>query len=163
MHPVSRLTAFALLLSLSACADPEKELEPKIDSRPYAQAVRQAEQDWAWISGTEWVLVNIEGQAPIAQTRSTLAFQPEETWMFGSTGCNRFTGDYIRRGADGIEIGPLITTKIFCAYPAGVMQQESRLLHLLDMADTYTATRERLAFSADGVTILVYHAATPQP
>jgi heat shock protein HslJ len=160
----SRILASILLTPafLSACADPEKERQPVADSRPYAEAVRQAEKDWVWIAGTEWVLVSIEGQPPLEGARSTLSFKPDETWMFGSTGCNRFTGSYIRRGVDGVEVGPLAVTKMFCSQPEGVMQQEARLLHLLDMADSYTASRDRFSLEVDGSTVLVYYA-SPKP
>lgn len=164
MHaPTRAASLLTLTLLLGACADPDKERQPVVDSRPYAQAVQQAEKDWAWIAGTHWALFRIEGEPPLEGTTSDLSFKPDQTWLAGATGCNRFTGSYVRRGVDGIGIGPLAVTKMFCAQPEGVMQQEARLLQLLDLTDSYSATPELLTLYSDGKSVLHYRAVPANP
>ena len=159
MNTPSAAAAASILLALTGCAEPKRDPVP--DSRPYAAEVRQAEQDWAtWIVGTRWSLARIEGAPPIDGAAAALSFKPEETWMSGSAGCNTFTGTYIRRGAAGIEIGPLAVTRKFCHAPEGVMQQESRILYLLDTADSYAATRDTFTLFIDAEPVLIY-TATP--
>lgn len=151
------LLAGAVLLGApSGCASPEENLPPLPDAAPFADAVRQAQRDWPWIAGTEWSLALVEGQSLLEGTSAGISFKPDETWMSGSTGCNRFTGGYIRRGENGLRIQNLALTKRFCAEPAGVMQQEARIVHLLNEADGYRASREWLHLTIDDTAVLSY-------
>jgi heat shock protein HslJ len=158
---------FALALTaalLAACSTgPESEPLPLPDAGPIADAVRQAQKDWPWIAGTRWELAAIEGVTPIEGSRIWIAFKPDETWVSGSSGCNRFTGSYIRRGEDGIRIGPLSSTRMFCNQPEGVMQQEARFLHLLGEAASYRATREWFHLLIDDKIVLSFWAANAGP
>ncbi len=135
----SACAVIALILLAGCSSGPEPE--PLPPAGPIADAVRQAQKDWPWIAGTEWELAAIDGQPPLESARAWIRFKPDETWVTGSSGCNRITGSYIRRGQDGIRIGPLATTKRFCNEPEGIMQQEARMLHLLSEAVSYRATR----------------------
>lgn len=153
---LSVLLLFVLLGAVS-CSEPKRPPPP--DSRPFADAVRQAERDWVWIAGTRWVLGSVEGQPPVGTERPALSFMPDQTWITGNTGCNRFTGTFVRRGEDGIEIGPLASTRRFCAQPEGVMQQEARILNLLESVDSYQASRTALVLFIDAEPVLIYAAA----
>ncbi|MFK7884299.1 MAG: META domain-containing protein [Phycisphaerales bacterium] len=144
-----------LLLTFAGCAEPKRDPPP--DSRPFADAVRHAERDWVWIAGTQWLLGSVEGQSPLADPPE-LSFKPDQTWITGTTGCNRFTGSFVRRGEDGIEIGPIASTKKFCAEPAGIMQQEARILYLLETVDSYSATESTLVLFIDAEPVLIYTA-----
>lgn len=148
------------LVGLWACSEPsERDVLPLPDASPIVDAVRQAQKDWPWIAGTEWELTGIEAEAPIEDTRVWISFKPDETWVAGSAGCNRFTGQYIRRGENGIQIGPLSLTRMFCGQPAGVMQQEARVMHLLGEANAYEATREWLHLRIDETIVLSFRPA----
>jgi heat shock protein HslJ len=155
-RPVVSLAVLTALAALTACAGSQEDQIPLPDAAPFADAVRQAQRDWPWIAGTEWSLALIEGQPMLEGTTASISFKPDETWMSGSTGCNRFTGGYIRRGENGLRIQNLALTKRFCSEPAGVMQQEARVTHLLTESDGYRATREWLHLTIDNTVVLSY-------
>ncbi len=157
----SVVVVLALLPALAGCSS-GPEPEPLPPAGPIAEAVRQAQKDWPWIAGTEWELAAIEGQPPLEGARAWIRFNPDETWVSGSTGCNRITGSYIRRGQDGIRIGPLRTTRRFCNQPEGIMQQEARLLHLLAEAVAYRASREWFHLLVDDQIVLSFQAVKTQ-
>ena len=152
-------------LLLGACTSgPEPELLPLPDAGPIAEEVRQAQKDWPWIAGTDWELASIDGGPPVEGARVWISFKPDETWVTGSTGCNRFTGGYIRRGRDGIRIRDLLVTERFCETPQGVMQQESRFLHLLGEAAAYHASADWFhLLDADERVILSFVATRREP
>lgn len=149
--------AFALLPVLAGCSS-GPEPEPLPPAGPIADAVRQAQKDWPWIAGTEWELAAIDGEPPLEGARAWIRFKPDETWVSGSSGCNRITGSYIRRGQDGIRIGPLAATKRFCNQPEGIMQQEARMMHLLAEAVAYRATREWFHLLVEDQVVLSFRA-----
>lgn len=160
------LPAFLLLWPiLPACTSgPEPEPLPLPDAGPIAEQVRQAQKDWPWIAGTEWELASIDGRAPVEGVRVWISFKPEETWVTGSAGCNRFTGGYIRRGRDGIRVRDLLVTERFCESPSGVMQQEARFLHLLAEAAAYDASSDWFhLLDTDERVILSFTASAREP
>jgi heat shock protein HslJ len=56
--------------------------------------------------------------------------------MSGSSGCNSYTSPYA--ASDGLmTIGPVVSTRMACAQPDGVMAQESAYLNALDEAAYY--------------------------
>lgn len=64
----------------------------------------------------------------------------------GTVGCNHFSADYTSSG-NRLSIGPAISTLMYCASPAGVMDQEARVLALLRLAAGY-------AIAGDTLTVL---------
>jgi heat shock protein HslJ len=56
--------------------------------------------------------------------------------LSGDGGCNTYSGSYKVNG-NNISIGPLASTKKYCADPAGVMDQETQYLAALQTAATY--------------------------
>lgn len=159
-HPKTWNTKHAGLLFISTvvvlligCADKKKELEPRPDTRPMVNAIQQAEQDWVWVTNQEWHVFLIDGQAPIAGTNITLSFK-EHTWLDGSAGCNRYTASYVRKADTGLKIKDILTTRMYCAQPQGVMQQEAHYIQLLQQVDAYHAERTQLDLYADGAVVL---------
>lgn len=137
------------------CASKSKELEPRVDTRPMVGEIRQAEKDWAWIAAQQWHLRTIDGAPPLAHTRLRLSFK-EHTWLEGEAGCNRFTASYTRKADAGLRVSEILSTKMFCGFPDGVMQQESRFFLLLQMIDAYHAEPDRLDLLADGAVVLSF-------
>lgn len=72
--------------------------------------------------------------------KQTITFDKDGT-VFGSAGCNRFTGGYSVDG-DSIKIGPLASTMMACEQPK--MDAEAIFLNKLNAAVSYQATKKVL-------------------
>jgi len=143
-------TAFA-----GGCADKKRELEPRPNTRPMVTEIQQAEQDWIWISAEQWSLVSIDGMSPIEDSQLRLNFK-QHTWLEGDAGCNRFTASYTRKAEAGLKVDEILSTRMFCATPPGVMQQEARFFSLLKSVDSYHAEPDRLDMLSDGSIVLTF-------
>jgi heat shock protein HslJ len=100
-----------------------------------------------------------EGQETIDEliwgTEITLTLG-EDGQLNGSGGCNNYSGSYEIDG-DAITIGPLVTTRMACQEPAGVMEQESAYLTALASAASYSTDRDNMEFTdSDGTTVVTY-------
>ena len=76
---------------------------------------------------TEWTLVELDG-APVHSPAPHIVFDPAESRVHGSGGCNRFAGSYERDG-EGLRFSPLASTRIACGEE--VMQQEAAFFRAL--------------------------------
>jgi heat shock protein HslJ len=105
------------------------------------------------------VATSIDSAAPVEGTVVEAAFG-DDGHLTGSAGCNRYSAPYTRDG-DRIAIGPVISTRMFCAAPAGVMEQEAAYLAALERAASVREDdagltlldadrRELVAFTAAG-------------
>jgi heat shock protein HslJ len=107
------------------------------------------------LAGTDWLLVQINGQPPLAGTQVTLVF--EEANLGGMTGCNHFGGDYTSSPDGKLSIGTLVQTEIYCMEPEGVMAQEVMYQERLSQASSYRVVNERLELlNPQGEVILVF-------
>jgi heat shock protein HslJ len=121
-------TALLALLAISACA---------ITSR-------EATMD---LPGTSWVLVDLDGAAPVGEPPPTLSFD-EQGGVHGSTGCNRFSGEVTIEGA-ALTFGPLATTRMACLDPA-LGAQETTFLAAVESVSGYTIDDQgRLVLDGD--------------
>jgi len=94
---------------------------------------------------------------PVITTTNVTALFGADGIISGSAGCNSYTGSYTPSGPNGISIGPLATTRMFCGDP-GVMDQETAYLTLLRTVSSYKVTEDgklNLMNSA-GTPVLVY-------
>jgi heat shock protein HslJ len=82
----------------------------------------------------------------VAGTKVTATFDATGR-VSGSGGCNQYSAGYSVDGS-GITFGPAATTFMYCAEPAGMMDQEQAYLALLHEAATYTATGAQLELRA---------------
>jgi heat shock protein HslJ len=92
------------------------------------------------LPGTSWaVLAYNNGKhavvSVLAGTKLTAVFGKDGT-IAGSAGCNVYNGP-VKASAPKISIGPLASTRKFCADPDGVMDQESHYLAALETAAKY--------------------------
>jgi heat shock protein HslJ len=113
------------------------------------------------VSGILWNLdryrQNTGSELPVIEgTEVTALFNPIAT-INGTAGCNSYNGGYITSGSNGITIGPLATTLMYCGEP-GVMDQETAYLTLLRTVSSYEVTGEGILNlrDANGTAILVY-------
>lgn len=117
------------------------------------------------LTGTLWQAITVNnGQEAvtgvISGTLLTATFQEDGT-VFGSGGCNNFTGGYAVDG-DAIQIGPLAMTMMFCAEPEGVMEQEMAFGAALESAATFSIQGDMLELrTADGALAATLVAAGP--
>jgi heat shock protein HslJ len=106
------------------------------------------------LEGTQWVLVMLEGQAPLPGTVPSAEFSAEE--LSGTAGCNHYFGAYTASGSD-ITIGDLAQTEMYCADPEGVMDQEQAFVTALASAAGYRLAGARLELlDSAGDVILVF-------
>ena len=93
------------------------------------------------LGGTAWTVVNYNNgnQAVVGMIEGsevTLNFGTDGQ-VNGSAGCNRYAGPFQSQDA-ALKAGPLASTMMACASPAGVMEQETKYLAALQNAATYT-------------------------
>ncbi|MEN6320618.1 MAG: META domain-containing protein [Syntrophaceae bacterium] len=96
-------------------------------------------------------------EIPVIQdTEVTALFGPIGT-INGTAGCNSYNGAYATSGTNGISIGPLATTLMYCGEP-GVMDQETAYLTLLRTVASYEVTGDGVLNLKDmnGTAVLVY-------
>lgn len=113
------------------------------------------------IAGIPWNLdiYRLESgmQMPVdPDTSVTALFDPSGN-LTGSAGCNNYSGSVEVRDGQGLSIGPLATTKMYCG-EYGVMAQEAAYLALLQNASSYDLTRDGILTlrNATGTGTLVY-------
>jgi heat shock protein HslJ len=101
------------------------------------------------LGGTAWVVTSYNnGQEAVVSviTGSELtAIFSTDGKLSGSAGCNQYTTSFETSG-NSIKIGPAASTRMMCAEPAGVMEQEAQFLKALESAATYRIEGDQLAF-----------------
>ena len=112
----------------------------------------------ASLTGTEWVLESIEGEAPIVGSRVTLEFTADG--MGGYSGCNWYGGPFERRG-DVLRAERMMSTGRACLRPEGIMDQEERYLSALADLTSYRITADTLVLQEQGGRALSFTARTP--
>jgi heat shock protein HslJ len=116
----------------------------------------------ASLAGTEWILTAYNnGQGAVVSvligTEITAAFG-DDGRLDGSAGCNTYGASYEVDG-DQITLGPAVTTRMWCAEPEGIMDQENAFLAALGSAATYHIQGGKLEMrDADGALALQFTA-----
>lgn len=120
----------------------------------------------AGLEGVTWTLATYldaagVSQTVLANTQVTAVFADAK--VSGTAGCNNYFASYKLDG-DKLSIAPAGSTMMFCAVPAGVMDQESAYLKALESVATYSIEAGQLVLSdATGKTILSYTQAAETP
>lgn len=112
------------------------------------------------LHGTAWHLVSLAtapGEVrPVLETTSITAFFGDDGDLEGSAGCNRYATNFTQEG-NVIRTGHVATTLMYCAEPAGVMEQESAYLAALACAATAEIEGGRLVLkNAVGEPVLIF-------
>lgn len=116
------------------------------------------------LEGTLWVMTAYNNgreavQGALEGAEVTAVFANGE--VNGSAGCNTYFGEYTLDGAN-IAIGPLASTRMFCAEPEGLMDQEAAFLAAMQNAATYQIQMDTLElFDANGARQATFVAAPP--
>ena len=90
---------------------------------------------------------------PIAGTSLTADFD-ESNRVSGSAGCNRYTAAYTASDAE-IHISAAASTRMFCADPPGVMEQEAAFLAALAEAASFRLAGDSLQLLDASGSVLV--------
>lgn len=99
------------------------------------------------LADSSWVVARLSGQELVAGVPLTLDFSADGR-LTGSGGCNRLNGRY--QSADGsVQIGPLASTRRFCAQPEGIMTQERALIAALENSRTASFEQGQVRFRND--------------
>lgn len=137
------LTLACLALLLAGCGDGEPSVEVPLE-------------------GTYWVCTQyaVEGELTglVPETHLDMTF--EGVNASGSSGCNRFDGQYTLDG-NTIAIGPLNSTLMACADP--IMEQERHYLAAVSSAVEWDITGETLTLYDDGGSEVVVFGADMTP
>lgn len=89
---------------------------------------------------------------PVPGTTPNLRVEGDR--VFGTTGCNRYSGSWTRTGNE-VQVGPLSTTLILCN-PEAVRQQERRFLDLLAKVSVVTGDGASIRLAAPDGSALVF-------
>ncbi len=112
-------------------------------------------------AGTSWTLTSLVDEkgsmtSIITGTTVTAIFDADGIRVSGRAGCNHYSADYIRNGAD-ITIKSAIRTDMYCGEPEGLMDQEDRYLSLLTDVSSYRVEGDQLILSdGAGTDLLVF-------
>jgi heat shock protein HslJ len=114
------------------------------------------------LEGTSWLMLSYNnGKGGLASTLLDTEITAEfmDGTVSGSAGCNNYHASYELDG-NHISFGPAATTRMFCAEPEGVMEQENQYLAALQSVATYEIKADALEmFDADGTRMVTYQAA----
>lgn len=115
------------------------------------------------LTRSEWVLLTLNGQAPLPGTHVSLAFAAGK--LSGFAGCNHYRAGYSAR--DGaLQFGTFVSNLAGCTTPPGVLDQERAYLDALQASTQYQVVEDRLELTdASSGQKLVYArqpARTPQ-
>ena len=114
------------------------------------------------VAGTSWVATGVNnGKDAVSSTaltdKLTAVFGPDNI-LSGSGGCNTFTAEYTVAGSDGLQFGPIASTRMACA--DDVMQLESEYFAALGNTVSYKISGDSLTLrDGDGATQVTYTAA----
>ena len=111
------------------------------------------------LEDTKWVLDSYGDrdnlQNVIGDTEITATFNSEDNQVTGSAGCNSYFGDY--EIDDGLSVGMLGNTEMWCGEPEGRMDQETAYLKILQAAESYEVEGATLTIDC-GDDVLIYTA-----
>lgn len=107
------------------------------------------------LDGTQWSLVEINGDGLIEGTHISLSFS--NGTARGSAGCNNYSGEYSTENPDILNIQAPERTEEGCISPEGVLEQEEAYLSALPNAATYEIINDNLViYSQDNKKPLVF-------
>jgi heat shock protein HslJ len=119
---------------------------------------------------TQWEVMGYNdgkgGYTSVLLDTQLTAFFGEDGSLTGSAGCNNYTTTYQVEDshADGgaISIGPAATTRMMCAEPEGIMDQEQAYLAAVQSAASYAIEGDQLELRDPEGTRMVTFAAQPE-
>ena len=113
------------------------------------------------LENTSWKLVELNGEQneAFAANEDSFWFSLDGKQIVGVGACNRFFGSYELSDNNGIEIGPMGMTKMFCPN----IELEDGFARVLDEANGYSIDGDQLTLTKDGEKIAVFKGSAMQP
>ena len=116
------------------------------------------------LTGTMWRLTGFNdgkgGFVSLLSGTEITALFDDDGGLSGSAGCNNYKASYEIDG-EVLSIGPAVATRMMCAKPDGVMDQESAYLAALESVAAYQIKGDLLELrDADGMRLVSYTAET---
>ena len=109
------------------------------------------------LEDVKWILESYgdrdNPQDVIEGTEITATFNSKDDEVNGSAGCNHYFGEYEIN--DGLSVGMIGNTEMWCGEPEGRMDQETEYLKILQAAEDYTVTGSTLTIDC-GDDVLIY-------
>lgn len=106
------------------------------------------------LSGTRWTVVAVDGSAPQRGEEPLSVEFGVDGRVSGNSGCNRYSGPYIR-DADTLRIGELLSTRRACADNAR-QRLEARVLAILQGDTALRRERDdRISLRREGGSLLL--------
>lgn len=113
------------------------------------------------LNGTRWWLVMIGPRPVLPGTQTTAEFtinaDGQTGTISGSAGCNTYNAPI----TGVLQVGPVASTKRFCAEPPGVMNQEYEYLAALQTADSFTQASNQLLIGTRSELLVFYNSPAP--
>jgi heat shock protein HslJ len=103
--------------------------------------------------GTSWILTDIDGNPPLAETFISLQIRPKS--FSGSAGCNRYGAKYSAMSPNSFLVNELAIDAADCHEPEGVLDQENHYTKLLLSAKTYQFVDQELHLLDEQGTIIL--------
>lgn len=103
------------------------------------QTVAKFYQQRTGLNGTSWqVISSNNGKQAVVSTMigTTLTMQFSDKHISGSAGCNQYHANYQVSG-NQLSMSDIAITKMFCAEPQGMMEQENQFLSALKTVKTF--------------------------
>ena len=113
------------------------------------------------LQGTLWQAAGINnGRGGVVSTATTrlATARFEDGTISGHAGCNTFNASY-EITDDRISVGPAMTTRMHCAEPDGIMDQEQEYLAALSRAQVYELTDNALKLRDENGSLQVNYVA----
>ena len=142
----------------------EADTEESADESSESESMEADTPPGLPLDGQVWQLASYgdvdDQQAVLAAVQVTAGFFPEGNEsagrLSGSTGCNAFFTTYAADG-ETLTVAATAATRIACAVPEGVMEQEQAFLTALVSADKYRTQGEQLeVFYNGGDSVLTF-------
>lgn len=140
--PVRKLIPVFFSALLCACAVPSSNVP--------------ATSTTATLANSQWKVVMLNnGQQAVASVLNgsnlTLAFD-DAGRASGSSGCNRFSASYAGIG-NNLRFGQAAGTRMMCAQPQGLMEQETQMLSALGSVTRWSMEDGRLVLRTETETV----------
>jgi heat shock protein HslJ len=102
---------------------------------------------------SEWKLISLDNQAPVAGARVTLNIYEDS--FNGTTGCNAYHGAYTLKG-DKFSVSEMVVTGQDCQDPPGIMDQEKIYTEILGNAVRILVEEDRLMLLTEDEHFLLF-------